>query len=50
MSDPTTPSPESDDLELLPEKSADESSIGWGDVADDIDRHYLEERPPHHGD
>ena len=34
---------------LLPDTTGDESGEGWGDVPDD-DRHYFEERPPHHGD
>lgn len=34
---------------LLPDTTGDESGEGWGDAPDD-DRHYFEERPPHHGD
>jgi hypothetical protein len=44
MSEPT---PESSDL---PDTTADESDVGWGERPpyDDDDRRLLEERPPHH--
>jgi hypothetical protein len=41
---------------VLPEKSADDSGVGWGDDLreaehdpDDV-RRFLDEVPPHHGD
>jgi hypothetical protein len=35
---------------LLPDVTADERDIGWGDpVEQDDDEHYLREVPPHHG-
>jgi len=36
--------------QLLPNITADESSIGWGDRDEDSDRFYLEQRPPHYED
>jgi len=36
--------------QLLPNVTADESAIGWGDREDDSDRFYLEQRPPHYKD
>ena len=40
----------SDDRPLLPDVTADERDIGWGDpVEQDDDEHYLREVPPHHG-
>ena len=42
-----------DERPLLDERTRDEYDEGWGErrpSADDDDRRYLEERPPHHGD
>ena len=36
--------------QLLPNITADESAIGWGDRDEDSDRFYLEQRPPHYED
>jgi hypothetical protein len=50
--DPRHPGPPSGDAEapVLPDRSADERDVGWGDAgwrdADDDER-YLRERPPH---
>lgn len=36
--------------EFLPEQTADDTDLGWGDWRDadaDPDRFYLDEKPPH---
>lgn len=42
---------EPDEGEVLPERSADDSDTGWGEVRapdpDEEARHYAEDRPPH---
>jgi hypothetical protein len=37
------------DDRLLPDITTDERDIGWGDMPDLDDDHYLREVPPHHG-
>jgi hypothetical protein len=47
---------ELDDLDLVPEQTADDTDAGWGSESrSDADpatvlRRYLDEKPPHHGD
>ncbi|MQY02441.1 hypothetical protein [Actinomadura macrotermitis] len=39
-----------DGLEVLPDQTADDTDVGWGEwrgTADDDDARFLEERPPH---
>jgi hypothetical protein len=39
-----------DDRPLLPDVTADERDVGWGDPYErDDDERYLREVPPHHG-
>ena len=40
------------DEPLLPDRTTDETDIGWGDDSevDDATRRLLDERPPHHED
>jgi hypothetical protein len=48
--DATEPIDFSDDLVILPDRSADDSDTGWGDPRrGDNDERLLAERPPHWG-
>jgi hypothetical protein len=37
----------SDDLEILPDQTRDDTDEGWGDWRESDDSYLLEERPPH---
>jgi hypothetical protein len=34
--------------EYLPEQTADDTDVDWGEAEDNRDDWYLAERPPHH--
>ncbi|SEF47777.1 hypothetical protein SAMN04489712_101141 [Thermomonospora echinospora] len=36
-----------DDIEILPDQTADDTDTGWGEWRGDSDSRLLEERPPH---
>jgi hypothetical protein len=38
-----------DDLVVLPEQTADDTDLGWGERPGSNDDRLLEERPPHWG-
>jgi hypothetical protein len=48
---PAGDSPDPDDKPVLPQRSPDDSDIGWGDRPDsDDDERLRQERPPHWDD
>ena len=47
---PVTRADPADERPLLPDVTADERDVGWGDPYErDDDERYLREVPPHHG-
>lgn len=51
--EPNPPRPADDERPVLPDRTSDETEVGWGDAepfADDDVRRLTDELPPHHLD